>query len=213
MRRDESAKDVLASFGLAALYAQRLEYALASSLVLLMKRPEGIRGPIDGGELYIEVVTDAEFQKPLGLLINRLKEVTIVPQDLEPILASALALRNKLMHAYLRDQQWKIGSVEGHKEMLAELEEAQRIFIEARELLLQALVRVQAIEDIRSKNSVSRQNFEILPNGCGRVNWESDDALICRSRNPQPDNIGHFLFCEVRQLEILRQKQSQRLLS
>jgi hypothetical protein len=78
---------------------------------------------------------DREFEKTLGQLIRKLSGVATVPSNLASKLENALRLRNWLAHHYFRQRATEWVSREGRDQMISELKECRKSFVEADRLL------------------------------------------------------------------------------
>jgi hypothetical protein len=67
----------------------------------------------------------------MGRMLNNLRSVTTVPNDLESILRDALSKRNFLAHGFFRHHAENLFSAAGRDKMLPELDECRNLFQEA----------------------------------------------------------------------------------
>lgn len=134
---DEHIKTVYTQFGLAVYLAQVLEHGLANALVSAELFPRHAYKPIrrKQWEREFDAFLGLQFQQTLGRLIRNFKKATLVPEDLERLLADALKRRNYLTHHFFREQAEAFMSHEGRELMIAELKKAQKLFEKADDLL------------------------------------------------------------------------------
>lgn len=141
---DEGAeiRDVFAHYGLAMYLAQCLEHGIVLALVytrLLPRersRAEAV-GTISAAEFekHFDVFMDEQFELTMGGLISRLQTTTKLPTSFKAELKKTRELRNFLAHRYFRERAEDFISNSGRISMLAELQEAQRMFERADEQL------------------------------------------------------------------------------
>lgn len=124
--RDDHATTVYAHFGLAVHRAQSLEHALVKTLVL-DRLPE--RSRLTPAE--IEAVMRRQYDGTLGNLVRELDDCPRVPDDLRDLLQRALALRNWLVHDYLREHTEELSTAEGCEVLVQELEATAELFEQA----------------------------------------------------------------------------------
>ena len=110
-------REVYAKYGLAMYSAQCFETGLVNILVSLkLKDREKItRSDID---LFME----KNYEKTLGGLINSLKQVMKISENLETELRELLDIRNYLAHRYFRVKAIDFMKKDGRQRMLFELE-------------------------------------------------------------------------------------------
>lgn len=127
---NDQIKTVCAHFGLAIYLAQVLEHGLANALMCteLLPRRAGKPVPRKQWEEEFNAFMEQQFKHTLGRLIQRLESITSVPDDLEDLLTEALAKRNFLAHHYFRERAEAFMSHSGREQMIAELQEAQKLF-------------------------------------------------------------------------------------
>ena len=137
----EHQKTVYAHFGLAIYMSQVLEHGLANALLVLdiVPRASAVATPESWPE-KVDSFYDAQFKRTLGSLIHRMRELTLVPAELEQVLKQALETRNWLSHHYFRERAMDFLSEAGRDRMTAELEEARDLF-DAADKALDAVVR------------------------------------------------------------------------
>ena len=106
----EHQKTVYAHFGLAIYMSQVLEHGLANALLVLdiVPRASAVATPESWPE-KVDSFYDAQFKRTLGSLIHRLRELTLVPPELEQVLEQALETRNWLSHHYFRERAQRLG--------------------------------------------------------------------------------------------------------
>src|SRR5258708_12673872 len=71
---------------------------------------------------------DRNFEDTMGSLMNSLRSVTTLGDDLESLLRKALAKRNWLAHDYFRERAEEFNSDAGRQEMLKEIDECRELF-------------------------------------------------------------------------------------
>lgn len=132
-------KEVYAHFGLAHYLAQVLEHGIVNTFVCLELVPSKLKST--------EVKTSAEwtanfdefmdrkFEATLGKLIRGLREHAVVTKELENTLSAALVKRNWLAHGYFRDRASAFLTTEGRNAMILELQESQKLFENADQML------------------------------------------------------------------------------
>ncbi len=130
MDENEQAKETYAHFGLAVYLAQVLEHGLVNALVIL-KLPERDRLT----RTDIDAFMEKRFENTLGKLINNLRRVTSVPEELDTLLSHALKKRNWLCHHYFRVRAVEFMTIAGRTDIIAELKEVQELFMQADALL------------------------------------------------------------------------------
>jgi hypothetical protein len=134
---DDHHRCVYAHFGLAIYCAQCLEHGLVNAFIYLDLIPNHPR-PVPSTEAWqrsVDGFMDREFEKTLGQLIRKLGEITSVPPGLASRLDNALRQRNWLAHDYFRERATGWLTEEGRNQMVSELQECQRLFLEADKLL------------------------------------------------------------------------------
>jgi AcrR family transcriptional regulator len=137
----DQVKTVYAHFGLALYLAQVLEHGLANALMCteLIPRRAGNPVPRKKWEAEFDAFIEQQFKHTLGRLIQHLDSTTPVPDDLEELLTAALVKRNFLAHHYFRERAEAFMSHRGREEMIAELQEAQKLFERADDRLNQVI--------------------------------------------------------------------------
>ena len=146
MDEDEHTKETYAHFGLAVYLAQVLEHGLVNALVIL-KLPERNRLT----RTDIDAFMDKRFENTLGRLISDLRQVTSVPEELDTFLSRALRKRNWLCHHYFRVRAVELMTAAGRDAMIAELKEAQELFMQADTLLSETVQPLAARYGITKK--------------------------------------------------------------
>ncbi len=132
MDKNEHVKEVYAHFGLSIYLAQVLEHGIVNTFIFLelIPRTKG-KWKVDEFDAYL----NGEFEKTLGRLINKLRSLTSISDDLETTLHSALEKRNWLAHHYFRERSSQFMSEFGRNSMIQELQECQKLFNHADETL------------------------------------------------------------------------------
>jgi hypothetical protein len=133
----EHIKNVYAEFGLALYLAQVLEHGIVNALMVVDLLAKNAGHPMQRQKWIEEFDSfmDRHFAITLGKMINRLKELIEMPDDLESLLSDALSKRNYLAHHYFRERAEEFISYHGREQMVAELEDVQRLFRQADERL------------------------------------------------------------------------------
>jgi hypothetical protein len=129
MNPDDHVKEVYAIFGLAVYLAQVLEHAVVNALMhidLISKRPKSCSP--EEWEKTFDKYLETQFDLTMGRMIQRLKEVSTLPDDLERLLKLALQKRNWLAHDYFRERATDFMSESGREVMIEELEQAGNLF-------------------------------------------------------------------------------------
>jgi hypothetical protein len=115
----------LAKFGLAMYLGQVLEHGIVNLLV-----SSGITPGIYANYEQTETVSVALFMKTMGALKRLLMERGIDLTHLENEVIRSVSLRNFLAHHYFRERASALGTREGRKRMLIELDQAVSFFQE-----------------------------------------------------------------------------------
>ncbi len=133
----EHIKTVFAHFGLAIYLSQVLEHAIVNAMVCVDMLPKRSNPPIsqDAWAIKVDSFMDRHFENTLGTMINNLKGIMNIPDEIETILSSALKKRNFLAHHYFRERSDEFMSQRGRDQMIRELENAQSLFKQADEIL------------------------------------------------------------------------------
>jgi hypothetical protein len=134
--RELLTRDVYAHYGLALYLAQCLEHQLVNALVYGKHLPSVVgyakaRGPLTRSDFEhrFDLFADELFDETMGGLIARLKETRKLPDNFDiKELMGARDMRNLLAHRYFRLRADDFISIVGLQGMLAELEEAQKLF-------------------------------------------------------------------------------------
>ena len=113
----EHIREVCARFGAAMFHIQGLERQLAILLATAYGPglPEITRKEFDN-------LLESLFQKTLGSLISRLRQVTDLTDEIEMDLERALSKRNWLAHDYFWDRAVEFMTEKGRTSMIDELE-------------------------------------------------------------------------------------------
>ena len=133
---DEQTRDVYAHFGLAMFLAQCLEHGLVNALIFAKLLPNEAAAHKGGHKVFdrsryearFDIFLEKQFKETIGSLITLLRRATAVPTDLEAALMESKEKRNFLAHHYFRDRDEQFISRVGRDAMIAELEDAQRLF-------------------------------------------------------------------------------------
>ncbi len=111
MEPGENFKEVCARFGAAMYFAQVLEHGIVNALVFLDLAPStaGKYTPAQHEAYY-----EQQFEKTLGNLIKTLKNVSVIPPELEAALDKSKAKRAYLAHQFFREtvEAYTSGDVE-----------------------------------------------------------------------------------------------------
>lgn len=122
---EEQVKEIYARFGLVIYQVQCLEHGLVNALVVLdlipNERHKARSKP--EWESLVDSFMGTKFELTLGKLIKALAVAAVVPDDLGKNLASALKLRNYLVHHYFRERSEAMLNVSGRRGMFDELVE------------------------------------------------------------------------------------------
>jgi hypothetical protein len=134
---DEQVKEVYANFGLAVYQAQCLEHGLVNALVFLDLIPNkrSVAKSASEWATLVDSFMEARFELTLGKMIRALKDITVVPVELQDHLASVLSKRNWLAHHYFRERAEAFLTQSGRVAMVAELEQMQAAFSQADDAL------------------------------------------------------------------------------
>lgn len=123
MNDTEEIKEVLATFGAAALAAQSLERQLAITLATALA-PDG---RVQSVQQYDELL-QAYFHRTAGQLGNLVNGSGSALLDLKEDIKQAVQRRNFLMHHYFWDRAVAFTSSEGRKQMIEELSDIRNLF-------------------------------------------------------------------------------------
>ena len=162
MDKGEGFKETCAHFGAAMYFAQVLEHELANALVWLDFIPnQGTPQKEKDLESYYE----GNFDRTLGKLISRLKNVSRLPSELETALQDAKVTRNFLAHRFFREREPQIASG-CYEELIVELE-AKRAELERTDRLMSEFTRPiresHGITDEVIQNEVRRRKSTSPP--------------------------------------------------
>lgn len=127
-------EDVFCKFGEVAECAQLLETELGT-VMLCLKGAEHDLFAGDKGELATEIYKRIN-KSTLGQLLREITKPAGFSEDLELLLARALADRNYLFHSYYRKHNFRKNSDEGRATMLADLERRHQTIFEAWKMVL-----------------------------------------------------------------------------
>jgi hypothetical protein len=133
-------EQVFCKFGEVAEAAQLLETDLGT-MMLLVKGVEHELYTGDKGELATEIYGTIN-KSTLGQLLKQVAKPAGFSDDLELLLAKALADRNYLFHSFYRKHNFRKNSDEGRAIMLADLENRHQTILEAWMIFL----RLQGID-------------------------------------------------------------------
>ena len=89
----------------------------------------------DKGELATEIYNKIN-KSTLGQLLKRLAKSAGISDDLELLLANALAERNQLFHSFYRKHNFRRNSYEGCAKMLEDLERKHEMILDAYKAVL-----------------------------------------------------------------------------
>jgi hypothetical protein len=136
-RENAHVRDVYAHYGLAMYLAQCLEHGLVLALVYAKLLPTEVPSVRSSGRAFsvtefekrFELFTDEQFSETMGVLIKRLGKASALSSELETQLVQAKHRRNDLAHNYFRDRDEALVSFVGRNGMIAELKEAQQLFM------------------------------------------------------------------------------------
>ena len=132
-------KDVYAHFGLAHYLAQVLEHGIVNAFVYLELIPSSLKSNEVKSRAEwtanFDEFMDRKFEATLGRLIRGLREHATITEELERTLSAALLRRNWLAHGYFRDRASSFLTTEGCDAMILELQESQKLFEDADQML------------------------------------------------------------------------------
>ena len=122
---DQQVKEIYAHFGLALYEAQVLEhrFVIAMALADLFPNMQPSQTLAD-----FDLFMDKHFAMTLGGMIKEFSKFVAVPPTLESMLVQARSKRNWLAHNFFRERAEEFMNMEGRHKMLAELQDAQRLF-------------------------------------------------------------------------------------
>jgi hypothetical protein len=135
-------REIYAKFGLAIYFCQVLEAGLVTYLLILRRATEGETTTVDVVDrLFTEL-----FGKTLGQNIANIKRLFGEQGKwiLEEQMSAALALRNELVHRWMRDRVLQQGTSENRLAMIAELDEASAILQHADRLVTDRTQKMMA---------------------------------------------------------------------
>ncbi len=133
--KSDHIRDVYANYGLAMYMAQVLEHELVNGMVTV-NRANGRITTLSELDQFMEL----RFEKrTLGTLINEMRDHIAVDPELDSLLSSTLKTRNWLAHAYFRERgDGDFYTRPGKDRMIAELQRARDMFVEADRMLSEA---------------------------------------------------------------------------
>jgi len=162
---DESGqiRDVYAHYGLAMYLAQCLEHGIVLALVYAKLLPQVRLEAKAAGNFTIheferrfDVFMDDHFELTMGGLISRLRNSSKLAATFDADLSKARELRNFLAHRYFRERAEEFISRMGRHSMLAELQDAQRLFEQVDEELKTAADSLASATGIALTNQEKR---------------------------------------------------------
>ena len=158
-------KDVYAQYGLAMYLAQCLEHGIVLGLIYAKLLPDELGMPRTAGpdsirafEKRFDVFMDEHFEMTMGALFSRLQKTATLPSTFDVEFTKARKLRNFLAHSYFRERAEDFISKAGRTAMLAELEEAQKLFARIDDELTAAarsLARAAGLELTKQEHRVA----------------------------------------------------------
>ena len=122
-KETESRKEMFAHFGLAAYHAQCYEYELGNILALQIR----LDGKVNSLEELFSL-DDENSKRTLGGLLKDIRRFVNFDNKSEEILNDALLKRNFLFHNFFSDNSFKILSIKGRNEMIAQLNDFSESF-------------------------------------------------------------------------------------
>lgn len=128
-RADWEQREIYAKFGLAVYFCQVVEAGLVTYLVLLQRATGGGGATVEEVDaLYAEL-----FGNTLGRNVANVKRIFGDQGEwvLADQMADVLALRNELVHHWLRTRVMRQGTSENRLAMIEELEEARAVLEDA----------------------------------------------------------------------------------
>jgi hypothetical protein len=120
-------KEVYARYGLAMYCAQVLEHGLANALMIVELVPTR-RHLVETREQWTQEADAFEaraFKSTMGRLLKRLRDVTVVPPDLDALLDEALESRNWLAHDFFRERALEFMTYPGREQMIHEVDDCR----------------------------------------------------------------------------------------
>ena len=126
--------EVYRKFGEVAEAAQLLETELGTIRLCAEGREHDLFSG-DKGELATEIYNKIN-KSTLGQLLKRLAKSAGISDDLELLLANALAERNQLFHSFYRKHNFRRNSYEGCAKMLEDLERKHEMILDAYKAVL-----------------------------------------------------------------------------
>jgi hypothetical protein len=155
MDKDEQVKEVYANFGLSMYMAQVLEHGIVNAFIFLELLPK-TKGKWTPDEF--DAYMDGEFDKTLGRLIGKLRNLTTINNDLESLLTVALKKRNWLAHHYFRERAEECMSTSGRNSMIVELQRCRDLFKETDEKL--EVVIKPLMKKLGMTDEILEENFK-----------------------------------------------------
>ncbi|UTH73176.1 hypothetical protein [Chromobacterium sp. IIBBL 290-4] len=130
MDKSDHIRDVYAHFGLAMYLAQCLEQSIFIHLMFFDFFPKNINTFKDPThwEQEFNKYESQELGKPMGRLIQKMKDAGQPTDEIKAMLSTALLQRNRLAHTYFSEQSFNFMSKDGRDEMISELESIQNQF-------------------------------------------------------------------------------------
>ena len=119
-----------ARFGLAVYHSQVLEHGIVNALVFVDLIPNKMRkvSTQAAWESNVDMFMDSHFESTMGRLMKSLRDIAVVPTELDDMLRLALKRRNWLAHGFFRANAENFMTTEGRLEMLAELDYCRTCF-------------------------------------------------------------------------------------
>ncbi|QQA77087.1 hypothetical protein [Pectobacterium parmentieri] len=130
MDTSEHCKEVYAYFGLAMYRAQCVEQSIVQLLIFFDFFKENVPkfSTSEKWEVDFDRFDDMLSKKTMGNLLNSIKKLSVLDDDIENTLSLALKTRNWLAHAYFVDHALDFINESGRNKMITELEKVIELF-------------------------------------------------------------------------------------
>jgi len=130
MDTSEHCKEVYAYFGLAMYRAQCVEQSIVQLLIFFdfFKENAPKFSTSEKWEEDFDRFDEMLSKKTMGNLLNSIKKLSVLDDDIENTLSLALKKRNWLAHAYFVDHALDFINESGRNQMITELEKVIELF-------------------------------------------------------------------------------------
>jgi hypothetical protein len=167
---DWEQREIYANFGLAIYFCQVLEFQLVTYLALLRRSKSGRRM----SDLETDRLLERRLCGTFGRNIGEVRDLLGGRWILETPMAEALALRNNLVHHWMRERYLMQGTSANRLAIVDELREAHRILQEADRVLTERTTKMFKSAGISW--DIVQQEYERLTQLSGSGISEDSDA-------------------------------------